>query len=199
MQRLGLLVDKVLKLSLYENREITLKKEEVELVVLVKEVLASMKLQLESQNAAVSLNISGTNFMIEADRLHLASVIYNLLDNALKYSRENPEIKIEVIDHKQYIELKITDNGIGIAAEYRAKIFEQFFRVPSGDKHNIKGYGLGLSYVNHIVHRHLGFIEVQSKLGEGSSFSVKLPFREAPVIRYDKGRVVRKISFKIHK
>ena len=93
--------------------------------------------------------------------------------------------------------MTVTDNGIGIAPEYRYKIFEQFFRVPGGNRHNIKGYGLGLSYVNHIVRRHQGFIEVKSKLGEGSSFSVTLPFKEAAVIDYGNGRRVIRKEFKI--
>ena len=117
--------------------------------------------------------------MIEADRLHMTSVLYNLLDNALKYSKENPVINIHITDRTTYIELAVTDNGIGIAPEYRYKVFEQFFRVPGGDRHNIKGYGLGLSYVSHIAQRHMGFIEVESELNQGSTFSVKLPFAEA--------------------
>jgi two-component system phosphate regulon sensor histidine kinase PhoR len=197
MQRLGLLVDKVLKLSLYENKEITLSKEAFDLVAMAREVIASMRLQFEKHSAGVSIETAGNNFIIEADRLHLTSVLYNLLDNALKYSKGSPAIKILITDHVQYIEMTVSDNGIGIAPEYRYKIFEQFFRVPGGNRHNIKGYGLGLSYVNHIVRRHQGFIEVKSKLGEGSSFSVSLPFREAPVIDYGNGRKIIKKSFKI--
>ncbi|MEP7144963.1 MAG: HAMP domain-containing sensor histidine kinase [Ferruginibacter sp.] len=199
LQRLSLLVDKVLKLSMFENKEIALQKEPFDLVQLTQEVMASMKLQFDKQQAVCSLETTGDNFIIEADKLHLTSVLYNLLDNALKYSKEPPSIKIQLIDHKQYLELRVTDNGIGIAAEYKRKIFEQFFRVPSGNRHNIKGYGLGLSYVNHIVRSHQGFIEVDTALGKGSTFIVKLPFAEAPVIYYDKGRVVRKIQLKMGK
>lgn len=197
IQRLGLLVDKVLKLSLYENSEIALQKEQFNLAALVKDVVASMKLQFDKQHAAVDIITNGNNFIIEADRLHITSVVYNLLDNALKYSKENPLIEVRLTDCQQYIEMMVSDNGIGIAAEYQQKIFEQFFRVPGGNRHNIKGYGLGLSYVNHIVQRHQGFIEVKSKLGEGSTFAVNLPFREAPVIDYGNGRKVHKMAFKI--
>jgi len=199
MQRLGLLVDKVLKLSLYENKGITLNSEPFNLVTMAEEVVASMKLQFEKQEARVTIETTGNNFIIEADRLHMTSVLYNLLDNALKYSKANPEIKILVADHIQYLEITVSDNGIGIAPEYRHKIFEQFFRVPGGNRHNIKGYGLGLSYVNHIVHRHQGFILVKSKLGEGSSFVVSLPFKEAAVIDYGNGRRIVKKTFKIGK
>ena len=197
LQRLGLLVDKVLKISMFEKKEITLEKEKFNLVQLAGEVMDSMKLQFEQQNAITALEISGENFIIEADKLHMTSVIYNLLDNALKYSKENPHIIVYIFDRSQYIELRVKDNGIGIANEYRSKIFEQFFRVPGGDKHNIKGYGLGLSYVNHIIKRHQGFIEVESELGKGSTFTVKVPFAEAAVIYYDNNRRVRRIRIKI--
>jgi two-component system, OmpR family, phosphate regulon sensor histidine kinase PhoR len=197
LQRLSLLVDKVLKISMFEKKEITLEKEKFDLVKLSREVMDSMKLQFEQQNAVTALEISGENFIIQADKLHMTSVIYNLLDNALKYSKENPHISVYIFDRSQYVELRVSDNGIGIANEYRSKIFEQFFRVPGGDKHNIKGYGLGLSYVNHIIRRHQGFIEVESELGKGSTFTVKVPFEEAPVIYYDKNRRVRRISIKI--
>ncbi len=192
LQRLGLLVDKVLKLSMFENKQIALNKEPFDLVQLAREVMGSMRLQFEKQHATVALEQTGKDFVIAADKLHMTSVLYNLLDNALKYSRENPRITVHVIDHTQFIELQVMDNGIGIAREYKAKIFEQFFRVPAGNRHNIKGYGLGLSYVSHIVQRHMGFIEVESELDKGSTFKVKLPFKEAQVIYYDRGRAIRK-------
>jgi two-component system phosphate regulon sensor histidine kinase PhoR len=195
MHRLGLLVDKVLKLSMFENREIALNKEQFDLVELAGAVMLSMRLQFEKQHAVTALETTGKNFIITADKLHMTSVLYNLLDNALKYSTGQPEILVHIIDHVQFLEVRVTDNGIGIAKEYKGKIFEKFFRVPSGNRHNIKGYGLGLSYVSHIVQRHMGFIEVESELGKGSTFSVKLPFAEAPVIYYDKNR--RIVKFKI--
>ncbi len=191
MNRLALLVDKVLKLSMFENREIPLNKEPFDLTDLARSVMISMKLQFEKQRAVTTLKRTGHNFTIIADKLHMTSVLYNLLDNALKYSAQDPNILIHIIDHKQYLELRVTDNGVGIAREYKSRIFEKFFRVPSGNRHNIKGYGLGLSYVSHIVQSHMGFIEVESELHKGSTFSIKLPFAEAPVIHYDKGRVVK--------
>jgi two-component system phosphate regulon sensor histidine kinase PhoR len=192
LQRLSLLVDKVLKLSMFEKHEITLQKESFDLLKLVEEVISSMKLQFEKQKAVVELQATGQNFMINADRMHITSVVYNLLDNALKYSKENPHIGIKLLRQAEYFELRVSDNGIGIADAYRSKIFEQFFRVPSGNRHNIKGYGLGLSYVSHIVQQHHGFIEVESELGKGSTFIVKIPFAAASEIRYDRGRIISK-------
>lgn len=175
LQRLSLLVDKVLKLSMFENKEIELNKEQFDLYSLTEEVIATMKLQFDKTNAQVTLSKKGEKFIINADRLHIASVLYNLLDNALKYSRGNPQIDIALSSNDAYVEICISDKGIGIAAEYKQKIFEKFFRVPSNEHHNIKGYGLGLSYVNHIAQLHHGFIEVKSELGKGSCFCVKIP------------------------
>ena len=196
LQRLGMLVDKVLKFSLFENKEIALQKESFDLLFLIKDVMDSMKLQFEKQHAFTELESSGDNFMIDADKLHITSVIYNLLDNALKYSKEDPHIKVILIRHTEYFELRISDNGVGIPDAYRTKIFEQFFRVPNGDRHNIKGYGLGLSYVNHIVQKHMGFVEIETELGKGSTFIVKIAIADMPVVHFDKGRKIFKLTFK---
>ena len=195
LQRLGLLVDKVLKLSMFENQKVQLKKESFDVRELVNEVLNIMKLQFEKYRAKVSLTIAGNDFMIEADRLHIISVVYNLFDNALKYGGEVPAIDVKLTElPRDIIELKIRDNGIGIAKEYRRKIFEKFFRVPMDDRHDIKGYGLGLSYVSEIVRRHMGFIEVESDLGKGTTFIIKIPRKEADVIYFDDKRRMYRIS-----
>jgi len=178
LQRLSLLVDKVLKLSMLEKKEIELKYEPTDIKLVVEEVVNSMRLQLEKANAIASINSSG-NTMLEADRLHLLSVVYNLLDNALKYSAANPVIDIDIKEMGNHIQLMVKDNGIGIPAEYKSRVFEKFFRVPAGDTHNAKGYGLGLSYVLHIVQQHKGTIEVHSGDGQGSSFIIKLPKQHA--------------------
>lgn len=174
LQRLSLLVDKVLKLSMFEKKEIELKIETVDLRLLVEEVAASMRLQLEKHRAKLSIQSAGDT-TVQGDRLHFMSVIFNLLDNALKYSKADPSIKIDILESGELAELAISDNGIGIPVEYRHKIFEKFFRVPSGNTHNAKGYGLGLSYVAHVVNRHQGHIAVESQPGIGSRFIIKLP------------------------
>jgi two-component system phosphate regulon sensor histidine kinase PhoR len=175
LQRLSLLVDKVLKLSLFENKQIELKPERIDLPALAAEVMASMKLSFEKAGAVVQLSCEGEGLFVQADRMHMRSVITNLLDNALKYSRECPMLAIGVSRKGDYVGLSVADNGIGIPAAYREKVFEKFFRVPSDDVHNIKGYGLGLSYVHHIVTRHEGQITVESKEGKGSTFIIQLP------------------------
>ncbi len=178
IQRLSLLVDKVLRLSMFENRQVELKKERFDLKALIEEVIVIMKLQVDKQNALVTLKTEGNNFIIEADRMHITSVLFNLLDNALKYNNKNPEIEIALKCHRMHIELKVKDNGIGIPAEYKRRIFEKLFRVPTDDVHNTNGYGLGLSYLKHIIQRHQGFIEVESELGKGSVFTANIPYKE---------------------
>nr|WP_308463748.1 HAMP domain-containing sensor histidine kinase [Chitinophaga nivalis] len=175
MQRLGLLVDKVLKLSMFENQEITLNREMFDLAHLTRQVMLSMKLQFEKKQAVTLLETNGENFMLSADKLHISSVLYNLLDNALKYSGNAPRLQVQLLQQDPYLEIRITDNGIGIPGEYQHRIFEKFFRIPSGNKHNTKGYGLGLSYVSHIVAQHMGGITVESEPGKGSTFFVRLP------------------------
>ena len=174
LNRLGMLVDKVLKMSMFEKSELELKKEPIGIDLLVKEVVRSMQLQFEKEHANVDINLTGNNFTITGDRLHITSVLYNLLDNALKYSKEDPAISITISDKGEVVELAVTDNGIGISPAYKHKIFEKFFRVPHGDTHNIKGYGLGLSYVAQVVKEHGGSIEVTTEEGKGSEFKVTL-------------------------
>ncbi len=176
LQRLSLLVDKVLKLSMFEKQQIELNKEPFDLKELMHETLKIMKLQFDKQKATVIFTSTDHSFMLEADKLHITSVIYNLLDNALKYSKNNAQIRVnlDLVDQKSVV-LTISDNGMGIASEYQAKIFDKFFRVPTGDKHNIKGYGLGLSYVAEVIKSHKGSISVDSEPEKGSTFTVTLP------------------------
>lgn len=175
LQRLSLLVDKVLKLSMFEKQEIDVQREWFDLNELITEVLSSMKLQFEKSQAQVFVKTEGNLLLLKADRLHLASVIYNLLDNALKYSKVNPVVQIGIKDAGENLELTITDNGVGIPAEYQKKVFDKFFRIPAGDTHNVKGYGLGLSYVAHVIRQHQGTIVLESQPGIGSRFIIKLP------------------------
>jgi len=186
LQRLNLLVDKVLKLSIFEKKEIELKKERFDYKQLTSEIMNSMRLQFEKYHAKVSLHTEGESFYIDADKLHITSVVYNLLDNALKYSKENPAIDVQLKTSEEHIVLSVQDNGIGIPPEYKGKVFDKFFRVPTGDRHNIKGYGLGLSYVAEVVKRHKGEITVDSEPGKGSTFTVRLPLAKSPVIPLDR-------------
>jgi len=178
LQRLSLLVDKVLKLSMFEKREVELQYETLDMKNLVQEVTSSLRLQFEKNHAQVNVTADGdTSF--EGDRLHLVSVIFNLVDNAIKYSTQTPRIDININGGTDKVNLMIKDSGIGIPHEYQSKIFEKFFRVPTGNLHNAKGYGLGLSYVAHVIKRHNGTINVQSIPGDGSEFIISLPKHKA--------------------
>ncbi len=174
LQRLGLLVDKVLKLSMFEKKDIELKSEYFDLKDVLNEVVASLRLQLEKYYAKIDIQIHGDT-TLKGDRLHLLSVVFNLLDNALKYSKENPFLEVSLKQVNDTVELIVQDNGIGIPSQYKEKVFEKFFRVPTGDTHNAKGHGLGLSYVAQVIRQHNGTIKVDSREGFGSTFTIVLP------------------------
>ncbi len=174
LQRLNLLVDKVLKLSMFETKEVEIQIAPCNIKEIVEEVIASLRLQIEKYNATIHLTTTG-DMHITADRLHLLSVIFNLLDNALKYSKESPIVNVAITDFEKKVVMKIEDKGIGIPAHYKEKVFEKFFRVPTGDKHNAKGHGLGLSYVAQVMQKHGGTIELESVEGIGSTFTLTFP------------------------
>ena len=174
LQRLNLLVDKVLKLSMFEKKEVELNPDTVDLKEVVNEVTDSLRLQLEKHHASVAVTHEG-NLSLQGDRLHLVSVIFNLIDNAIKYSKESPVIKIDLQEKENNVVLTVTDNGIGIPPEYKDKVFDKFFRIPHGDTHNAKGYGLGLSYVAQVIQKHNGTINLESQTGMGAKFIITLP------------------------
>jgi len=175
LQRLSILVDKVLKMSLFEKKEPELKLETFNMQNLVQGVLRSMKLQFEKFSANVSIDFEGSNFFIKGDKIHLTNVVYNLIDNALKYSKGNPEIKLLLKQKNNQLQLIVQDEGIGIAQDLKNKIFEKFFRVPQGNQHDVKGYGLGLSYVAGVIKQHHGNIEVDSQINQGTAFTISIP------------------------
>ena len=175
LNRLAILTDKVLKTAIFENKGVSFQPEPVDMEKLINQILNSMRLLFEKQKATVTFEKRGENFVVAGGGVHLTNVIYNLLDNALKYSPGEPKINISLINGEHQIEILVKDEGIGIPAEFRKKIFEKFFRVPTGDVHNTKGYGLGLSYVDSVIRSHHGSIEVLSNEGPGSLFRIVLP------------------------
>jgi two-component system, OmpR family, phosphate regulon sensor histidine kinase PhoR len=175
LKRLAILIDKILKTAVFDKKGVELKLENLDLSTAIQQVLASLKLQFEKYQAEINFYTEGNDFQLLGDSVHLTNVIYNLLDNALKYSPQNPKITLFLKELPQQIALTIQDNGMGISAENQKKIFEKFFRVPTGDVHNTKGYGLGLSYARSVVEQLGGKIEVSSEIGKGSRFTVYLP------------------------
>jgi two-component system phosphate regulon sensor histidine kinase PhoR len=178
LQRLGLLVDKVLKLSMFEKKEIDLQFETFDLREVVDEVVASMRLQIEKYQATVSITQTvDTN--LQADRLHLLSVVFNLLDNALKYGKEQPLVEIALEGDGGTVQLRIKDNGIGIAPSIKLKYSKNFSGYQQGTCIIQKVYGLGLSYVAHVVQKHHGKIAVDSKPGAGTTIAISIPKNHA--------------------
>ena len=130
--------------------------------------------QLE-HNGKISLSLNATNAIFNADHVHITNVIYNLLDNAIKYCENTPEISLKTKNEDKKFILEITDNGIGMKKEDLKNIFEKFYRVPTGNLHNVKGFGLGLFYVRMIIEQHGGSVKVKSEVGKGTSFCISLP------------------------
>lgn len=175
LERLSIMTDKILKASVFEAKGVEFEPEDIDLDSMIRQMMTSMKMVFDKQGATVTYEREGENFTLKGGAVHLTNVIYNLIDNALKYSRENPFINIRLKYSTTTLTLSIKDNGIGMAPEYHHKIFEKFFRIPSGDVHDAKGYGLGLSYVASVIKSHSGVIDVVSKPGEGSEFRITLP------------------------
>lgn len=179
LDRLSLLVEKVLRLSMFEEQETRLKTEFFDLTPVIHQVVSAMQLQAERAGAVVHVHIPETeSFQLSGDKLHLSSVIFNLLDNALKYTSQHPEIFISLEKIEDQIRLTVRDNGIGIPAELQDKVFDKFFRVQEGDRHDVKGHGLGLSYAAMVVRQHRGRIWAESTPGVGTTFFVQFPGQE---------------------
>jgi two-component system, OmpR family, phosphate regulon sensor histidine kinase PhoR len=174
-KRLGTQVEKVLQMAQLDKGEVKLKLGIVNIHEVIEQVLQNLSVQIEQKNGIVNLELDAESPELEADEVHLTNIIYNLLDNANKYSPENSEITIQTENKDNTLIIKVLDKGIGMTKEQVSKIFEKFYRVPTGNLHDVKGFGLGLSYVKKMVESHNGEIHVESKIGEGSAFEIVLP------------------------
>lgn len=171
-------VGKVLQMARIDKREFKLNLVEVYADDVILNAAEKIALQVEQKGGNVVLDLQATNSLIQADETHFTNIIHNLLDNANKYSPEKPIITIRTLNAGNGFQFEIQDNGLGISKEARKYIFDKFYRVPTGDLHDVKGFGLGLSYVQAIVTAHGGTIDVKSELGKGSTFIVSLPFTQ---------------------
>ncbi|HZX60044.1 MAG TPA: HAMP domain-containing sensor histidine kinase [Mucilaginibacter sp.] len=172
-QRLGSHIERVLNIARIEKNDFKLDIRELDVNEMVTTVLDSMSLKLQKYNVKANLHLDAENAMIEADELHFSNVLYNLIDNAIKYSPDTPEITISTFNKSNELVIRVADKGIGMNRDQQAKIFEQFYRIPTGNVHDVKGFGLGLSYVNTIVKRLNGTISVRSEREKGSEFELK--------------------------
>ena len=174
-RRLGTQIEKVLQIAKLEKGDLNLNFEPIDINEVLDQVVKNQSVQMEQFGVKLNLDLHAEETIISADRVHLTNIIFNLMDNAIKYSKEKPEITIATSNTEKGLLLKISDKGIGIPKDQLSKIFEKFYRVPKGDLHDVKGFGLGLSYVKNMVEMHNGSISVNSKIGEGTDFSVLLP------------------------
>jgi two-component system phosphate regulon sensor histidine kinase PhoR len=172
-ERLGSHIERVLNIARIDKNDFKLDKKPLDVNEMISIVVDSMALKLQKCNADVVMELDAENAIINADELHFSNVLYNLIDNAIKYSEENPQISISSSNKNGHVIIKVADKGIGMSRDQQAKIFEQFYRIPTGNVHNVKGFGLGLSYVNTIVKRLNGTINVRSEKDKGSEFELK--------------------------
>jgi len=170
-------VEKVLQIAKLDKRDFQLKLSRVDVNDLVQTAMDLTALKINERGGSITADLRASNSVVEGDENHISNLLHNLLDNANKYSENAPEIHIETRDANKGIEIKVTDKGIGMSKEDSRRIFEKFFRVSTGNLHDVKGFGLGLSYVKAIVDAHKGTVKVDSSLGEGSSFTVYFPHR----------------------
>jgi two-component system phosphate regulon sensor histidine kinase PhoR len=174
-KRLGSLIENVLHTALVDRGEIKLKPSKVDMHLMIREAVDHLTLRLERMGGHVDLELLADSHELTLDPIHIKNVLDNLLDNAMKYSSSSPELKVTTSTVDGRFQMTVIDKGIGIARNELDRIFDTLYRVPTGNTHDVKGFGLGLSYVKAIVEKHGGYVSVKSKPGEGSAFSVNLP------------------------
>ncbi len=168
-------VEKVLQIALLDRKDFSLKLSAVDMHEIIDHAVRNISLQVERKGGQVEMDLKATNPTIMADQTHVSNILNNLLDNANKYSPDEPDILVSTRDITNGLEITIRDQGIGMSKEARKQIFDKFYRVHTGNLHDVKGFGLGLSYVKAMVDAHNGQIKVQSELGKGSSFILTFP------------------------
>jgi len=174
-------VETILKASQLEKQEVDLNLQPVHVHQIIQDVVDNFILQLEDKQGKVELALNAQNDLINADEVHFSNLVNNLVDNAVKYAKDNipPLIKLTTQSNGKHFTMKIEDNGIGMSRDTVKRIFERFYRAHTGNVHNVKGFGLGLSYVKTMVEAHDGDIRAESLLGKGSTFTVELPLKKS--------------------
>jgi len=175
--RLGNHIERVLSIARLEKKELRLEPSEVNINDLIVVVVDSMSLQLQKKNADITMNLESEPPVIMADELHLSNVIYNLIDNANKYSADAPQITLSTRHTNKNMIIEVSDKGIGMTKEQTKRIFDQFYRVPTGNLHDVKGFGLGLNYVQDIIEQMGGTVKVHSEKDKGTTFEIILPLK----------------------
>jgi two-component system phosphate regulon sensor histidine kinase PhoR len=174
-RRLGIMAERILQSARLEKGDLQLNKEMTDIHEVLDEVIRNMGIQIEIKDGQIIKDFQATNCLVEADRMHVVNIVQNLMDNANLYTPVKPQIVIATRDEDGGIIFSVQDNGIGISKTDQKKIFDKLYRVPEGNIHNFKGFGLGLSYVKTVVEQHGGWIRLESELKKGTKFEVFLP------------------------
>ena len=177
-KRLRFQIEKVLQMSMFEGTKATLKLSEVDVNLVLYNVINTFKLKAERLGGSIESHLDAMDALVEVDEMHFTNVIFNLLDNAVKYSREDTPLLLKVGTRDlsgERLEITIADNGIGISKEHQKRIFEKFYRVPTGNLHDVKGFGLGLAYVKKMISELGGEITLESQVNVGTKFIIILP------------------------
>ncbi len=174
-KRLSFQVEKVLQMAVFNEGKLKLKFKEFDLNSTLQNVLNNFELRIKNKNGTLLSELNAEDALIKGDEVHITNVVFNLLDNAMKYSNEIPEIKVSTENKNGMLVFSVSDKGIGIPKEHQQQIFDRFYRVPTGNVHNVKGFGLGLSYVKKIVELHNGIINIESNISKGTKFNILLP------------------------
>ena len=174
-QRLKQQVERVLQMARLDKEDIGLKRELLDVHDLIREAVGNISLTLQGRNGKITLDTQAWPSLVSADKLHLTNVFFNLLDNAVKYTTRPPEIVIRTTSSQGHIVIRIEDKGTGISRENQRKVFHRFYRVPTGNVHDVKGFGIGLNYVKLIVESHQAKISLESEPGKGSIFTIRFP------------------------
>jgi two-component system phosphate regulon sensor histidine kinase PhoR len=174
-KRLGVLVENILQTAILDKAEFKLNLQDIDLQQLILQCISNIRLQVENKGGELITRFGNNTGTVMADKVHLGNIILNLVDNALKYCEQKPCIEIITANVAKGTEILVKDNGIGISRENQKKIFDTLYRVPTGNLHNAKGFGLGLSYVKAVIEKHGGSIRVESEPGKGSTFILFLP------------------------
>jgi len=174
--RLKKQVDRVLQMAVLDREKINLKYENVDLHDMIDTIVDTFK--IANNGIRIDCKLNASRHTVMGDPLHISNIVYNLIDNSIKYCHESPEIRIATYDDSSGIKMSVTDNGIGIRKEFHRKIFRKFYRIPTGDVHDVKGFGLGLNYVSHMLKSHRGKITIKDNPEKGCTFTIFLPYEK---------------------
>lgn len=174
--RLQNMVEQVLQSAIWDRAEFKIKEETFDFNDVIVDMARNMEIVINEKQGTLKVDQKASHTWVHGDKVHLTNVLFNLMDNAVKYSKNQAKISVSTCNKRNYLVVEVTDNGIGISKENQKRVFDKLYRVPTGNVHDVKGFGLGLNYVQTVVERHNGQVKVKSELGKGSTFSIYIPY-----------------------